>query len=202
MARRLVGPVGALVAILIIDGLHYFTFTAPKFNHDVVQLPFWALAGYSYWAALRHGRIAHWLLLGFAIGMALWAKYFVVVLVAPLALFALLDRDARRSLATPGPWIAAAAAVVVMAPHLLWLVQNGFPAVRLCRSAGSAVLGLARISDQAAGVPVVAIGVPGAVAADRGALPAPGRAGRRPARAGRRRFRPPHRRRSWRSGRR
>src|SRR6185437_6239137 len=49
MARRLVGPVGALVAVLIIDGLHYFTFTAPKFNHDVVQLPFWALAGYSYW---------------------------------------------------------------------------------------------------------------------------------------------------------
>ena len=24
-----------------------------KFNHDVVQLPFWALAGYAYWAALR-----------------------------------------------------------------------------------------------------------------------------------------------------
>ena len=42
MARQLVGPVGALVAILIIDGMHYFTFTAAKFNHDVVQLPFWA----------------------------------------------------------------------------------------------------------------------------------------------------------------
>ena len=38
MARQLVGPVGALVAILIIDGMHYFTFTAPKFNHDVIQL--------------------------------------------------------------------------------------------------------------------------------------------------------------------
>jgi hypothetical protein len=56
MARQLVGPVGALVAILIIDGLHYYTFTAPKFNHDVVQLPFWALTGYAYWAALRHGK--------------------------------------------------------------------------------------------------------------------------------------------------
>jgi 4-amino-4-deoxy-L-arabinose transferase-like glycosyltransferase len=126
MARQLVGPVGALVAVLIIDGLHYFTFTAPKFNHDVVQLPFWAVTGYAYWAALRHGRTVHWMLLGFGIGMALWAKYFVVVQALPLVLFALFDREARRTLATPGPWIAAAVALVVMSPHLLWLVQNDF----------------------------------------------------------------------------
>jgi 4-amino-4-deoxy-L-arabinose transferase-like glycosyltransferase len=126
MARQLVGPVGALVAVLIIDGLHYFTFTAPKFNHDVVQLPFWAVTGYVYWAALRHGRTVHWILLGFGIGMALWAKYFVVVLAMPLVLFALFDRNARRTLATPGPWIAVAVALVVMSPHLVWLVQNDF----------------------------------------------------------------------------
>jgi 4-amino-4-deoxy-L-arabinose transferase-like glycosyltransferase len=126
MSRRLVGPVGALVAVLIIDGLHYFTFTAAKFNHDVIQLPFWALTGYAYWAALRHGRTVHWILLGFGIGMALWAKYFVVVLAMPLVLFALFDREARRTLVTPGPWIAVAVALLVMSPHLIWLVQNDF----------------------------------------------------------------------------
>lgn len=125
-ARPLVGPVGALIAILILDGLHYFHFTAAKFNHDVIQLPLWALAGYAFHAALRHGRVSHWLLLGFAIGAALWAKYFVVVLAAPLALFLPFDRDARKALKTPGPWIALAVALVVMAPHLLWLVRNDF----------------------------------------------------------------------------
>lgn len=126
MGRKLAGATGALVAVLIIDGLHYFTFTAPKFNHDVVQLPFWALAGFAYWAALRTGRMLDWLLLGFAIGMAVWAKYFVVVLAAPLAVFLLLDRDARKALMTPGPYAAAAVALIVMAPHLLWLVANDF----------------------------------------------------------------------------
>jgi hypothetical protein len=126
MARQLAGPVGALVAVLIIDGLHYFTFTAPKFNHDVIQLPFWALTGYAYWAALRHGRTVHWILLGCGLGMAVWAKYFVVVQAIPLVLFALFDRDARKTLATPGPWIAVAVALVVMSPHLIWLVQNDF----------------------------------------------------------------------------
>ena len=48
------------------------------------------------------------------------------MLALPLALFVLLDRDARKSLATPGPYVAAAAALVVMAPHLVWLVQNDF----------------------------------------------------------------------------
>src|SRR5215472_8558391 len=41
LARPLVGAVGALVAVLIVDGLHYFQYTAVKFNHDVIQLPFW-----------------------------------------------------------------------------------------------------------------------------------------------------------------
>ena len=40
MARPLAGPLGALTAVLILDGLHYFNYTAAKFNHDVIQLPF------------------------------------------------------------------------------------------------------------------------------------------------------------------
>ncbi|HEX5508255.1 MAG TPA: glycosyltransferase family 39 protein, partial [Pseudolabrys sp.] len=125
-ARTLVGPIWALAAVLVIDGLHYFNYTAVKFNHDVIQLPFWALAGFAFHRALREGRTKYWLLLGIAIGMSLWAKYFVVVLVAPMVVFALVDREARKVLATPGPYIAAAAALIVMAPHLVWLVKNDF----------------------------------------------------------------------------
>ena len=125
-ARPLVGGAGALVAVLIVDGLHYLNYTSAKFNHDVVQLPFWALAGYALHRALRKGQIVDWLLLGIAVGMSLWAKYFVVVLVAPMVVFALIDRDARKCLTTPGPYVAAATALVIMAPHLIWLVRNDF----------------------------------------------------------------------------
>jgi 4-amino-4-deoxy-L-arabinose transferase-like glycosyltransferase len=126
LARPLVGDLRALVAILIIDGLHFFNFTAEKFNHDVIQLPFWALAALAYYRALRTGWLRYWLLLGIAIGMSLWAKYFFVVLVAPLALFLLIDREARAQLRTPGPYLAIAVALIVMAPHLVWLVANDF----------------------------------------------------------------------------
>ena len=126
MARPLIGGVGALVAVLIIDGLHYFNYTAAKFNHDVIQLPFWALAGLALHRGLRGGAMRDWLLLGLSVGLALWAKYFVVVLAAPMIVFALVDRDARKALATPGPYVAIAVALVVMAPHLVWLVRTDF----------------------------------------------------------------------------
>jgi hypothetical protein len=125
-ATPLVGPLGALVAVLIVDGLHYLNFTAAKFNHDVIQLPFWALAGFAVHRALRGRQTTDWLLLGLAVGLSLWAKYFVAVLAIPLALFVLIDRDARKTLATPGPYIAMAAALITMAPHLVWLVQSDF----------------------------------------------------------------------------
>src|SRR5690242_7742494 len=125
-ARPIVGPLGAMAAVLIVDGLHYLNYTSAKFNHDVIQLPFWALAGFAFHRALRGGWIGHWLLLGLAIGMSLWSKYFVVVLAAPLGLFLLYDREARKALATPGPYIAVAVALITVAPHLVWLVQHDF----------------------------------------------------------------------------
>jgi len=125
-ARALVGPLGALASILIVDGLHYLNYTSAKFNHDVIQLPFWAMAGFAFHRALRGRQNADWLLLGLAVGISLWAKYFVAVLAIPLALFVFIDRDARKAIRTPGPYIAMAAALVTMAPHLVWLVNNDF----------------------------------------------------------------------------
>src|SRR5579885_2412767 len=66
-ARPLVGRLGALVSVLIIDGLHYFNYTAAKFNHHVIQLPFWALAGLALHRALRERQVAAWMLPGRAL---------------------------------------------------------------------------------------------------------------------------------------
>ena len=54
------------------------------------------------------------------------ASAIMVVLAVPLALFILFDREARKTLATPGPYVAAAAALITMSPHLVWLARNDF----------------------------------------------------------------------------
>ncbi len=139
---RLGSPAAAAASVLLVDGLHYFNFTSPKFNHDVAQLPFWALAGLSFHGALRTGRLGHWALLGVALGLAFWAKYFVVVLVLPLALFMLLDARARRAFSTPGPYVAAAIGLVIVAPHLIWLYQNDWLPLNYMASRAKATTGL------------------------------------------------------------
>jgi 4-amino-4-deoxy-L-arabinose transferase-like glycosyltransferase len=139
---RIASPAAAAASVLIIDGLHFFNFTAPKFNHDVAQLPFWALAGLAFHGALRTGRAGYWAVLGAALGLAFWAKYFVVVLALPLALFLLIDPRARRCLATPGPYLAAAVSLVIMAPHLVWLVQNDWLPLKYVASRAKETSGL------------------------------------------------------------
>ena len=163
------GPLGALVAVLIVDGLHYLNYTAAKFNHDVIQLPFWALAGFAFHRALRGRQIADWLLLGLAVGLSLWAKYFVVVLAVPLALFLLIDRDARKTLATPGPYVALAAALITMAPHLVWLVQNDFLPFAYAEHRALPSRGLIDHVWHPLQFAVEPVVLPGAVAADRAA---------------------------------
>jgi 4-amino-4-deoxy-L-arabinose transferase-like glycosyltransferase len=139
---RIASPAAAAASVLIIDGLHFFNFTAPKFNHDVVQLPFWALAGLSFHGALRTGRLRYWAMLGVALGFAFWAKYFVIMLGLPLVLFLLIDPRARRCLATPGPYLAAAVTVAIMTPHLLWLFQNDWLPLNYVSSRAKATSGL------------------------------------------------------------
>ena len=38
----------------------------------------------------------------------------------------ILDPIARKSLKTPGPWLALATTIVIALPHLIWLFQNDF----------------------------------------------------------------------------
>jgi 4-amino-4-deoxy-L-arabinose transferase-like glycosyltransferase len=130
LGRTLYGPLAALAGVAVLEGIHYYTFTSPKFNHDVIQLPFWALTGLSLWHALATGKTKHWLLVGLWLGCAWWAKYLVLVLTAALALFFLFERDARRHLTTRGPWLAAAVALSVAAPNLAWLATHDFQPYR------------------------------------------------------------------------
>jgi len=80
-------------------------------------------AGLSAWAAL-----------GVVLGLGLLNKISVLWLGLGLAVGLLLS-PARRQLATPGPWLAAALALALFAPHLVWQVQHGWPTLEFMRNA-------------------------------------------------------------------
>ncbi len=126
LGREVAAPATALIAALALEGIHFFNFSAVKFNHDVLQLPLWTLAALFFHRALNHARIADWLAVAVFLAASFWTKYTVVVFVLPLLLFVLMDEAARRSLRTPGPYIAAALFLLLIAPHLYWLTEQSF----------------------------------------------------------------------------
>jgi hypothetical protein len=126
LGREVAGPIVALIAALALEGIHFFNFSAVKFNHDVLQLPLWTLAALFFYRALTAARIADWLLVALFLAAAFWTKYTVAVFVVPLALFVVMDETARRCLRTPGPYAAAALFAVLIAPHLYWLAEQSF----------------------------------------------------------------------------
>jgi 4-amino-4-deoxy-L-arabinose transferase-like glycosyltransferase len=126
LAREVVEPVPALVAVLALEGMHFFNLSAVKFSHDQMQLPFWALTGWLSFRAIAAGKLRDWVLAGAFLALAFWSKYAAFALAGTIGLFLLIDPVARRAWWTPGPYAMAAAFLVVLAPHLYWLVDAGF----------------------------------------------------------------------------
>ena len=130
LGRDIVGGFQALIAVLALEGMHFFNFSVPKFAHDQMQLPFWALTGLFLYRAIARERALDWLAAGAALALCFWSKYAAFALAGSLGLFMLLDPTARRTLLTPGPWLMALAFLVVIAPNLYWLVDTGFLPLR------------------------------------------------------------------------
>jgi 4-amino-4-deoxy-L-arabinose transferase-like glycosyltransferase len=130
LGRDIAGGFTALLAVLALEGLHFFNFSVVKFAHDQMQLPFWALTGLFLWRAFANDRKRDWILAGACLALCFWSKYAAFALAGTLALFMLIDPQARRKIVTPGPWLMAMAFFLVIAPNLNWLIETGFLPMR------------------------------------------------------------------------
>jgi 4-amino-4-deoxy-L-arabinose transferase-like glycosyltransferase len=89
----------------------------------------WAVVALLAVRALRAPSTGRWLALGVAAGVALETKYTVALLLAGLAAGLVLTTEGRRRLRTPGPWLAGAVALVLLAPNLWWQARHGWASV-------------------------------------------------------------------------
>ncbi|WP_374317655.1 ArnT family glycosyltransferase [Aquabacterium sp.] len=90
----------------------------------------WALASWALWRAQTQDKPLDWLACGLAVGLGVMSKYTMgaFALTALWVLWAV--PGPRKGLWRPGPWMAALAAAVVVAPNIWWNVQNHFPTLQ------------------------------------------------------------------------
>jgi hypothetical protein len=118
----------AAIAAPMYLGLNHF------YSMNAFDLMFWAWAAYLTIRIIKEPRPHHWMLLGLVLGLGLENK--ISVLWLGFGLFVgFLFTSQRRHFISPWPWLAAAIAAVVFAPHILWQIQNGWPTIEFMRNA-------------------------------------------------------------------
>ncbi|WP_326837013.1 glycosyltransferase family 39 protein [Amycolatopsis rhabdoformis] len=99
------------------------------FGTTVTDQLAWAAVFVTVARALRLGSVRAWLTAGVVAGIGLENKATVGVLL--LGLLVGLVAVRRPVLRTPGPWLAAAVAAVLVAPNVVWNAQHGWAQFRM-----------------------------------------------------------------------
>ncbi|MGE3798911.1 MAG: glycosyltransferase family 39 protein [Thermomicrobiales bacterium] len=137
LAREILRPWHALCAAFVLEASYYYNYTTPELNNNVVSRTFWALTILFFHRALSRGKNGWWLLTGISVGLGLLSRYDTFVLIAIMLGFAILHPVARKCWRTAGPYLGLTAGLILVAPHLHWLVTNDFPTVRYFQNRSS-----------------------------------------------------------------
>lgn len=125
LAGRLFGRKAAFVCVLLVAALPFYFGTGLVMTPDAPLTACWAGALFFMEGALRGGRRRAWWGVGICIGLGLLSKYTIALLGPAVLLFMLLDARARVWFRRPEPYLAAALALVLFAPVIMWNVENG-----------------------------------------------------------------------------
>lgn len=143
VGARLTTPARAFAVVALSTLLGHYGFSGIMANHNTLQLLPMALLLWSMLLAVENGIgrgwVGYWGLVGAAAAWVLLSKYSALVWFAVLGLWLLLDPRMRSARAWLGVVVAAAVLLVLVTPHIAWLAETGFPAVRY---AGQSVEGL------------------------------------------------------------
>ncbi len=126
LGRDLMGPARAAAGTLLLTGVAYYAWPTVEFNHNVAETPLWAGLPFALWRAVERRSIVWWVLAGAFAAGGLYAKLSTGLLLATAAAWLVFDADARRSLATAGPYVGLAVFVVLVIPLDHWLLVHDF----------------------------------------------------------------------------
>jgi 4-amino-4-deoxy-L-arabinose transferase-like glycosyltransferase len=131
-AQRLAGAQAAFWSVVLLNLSAFFTLSAGSWVVPdgvllaALSLMLWALARQFAPEPDERTGLGNWLAAGLALGLAGLSKYHGALVGVGLVVFLLAHPRGRRELATPGPWLAAAIALVLVAPVIVWNAQHGW----------------------------------------------------------------------------
>ena len=114
------------LAFALMTFIPFFNFHALKFNANTVLLPLWAATAFCFLRSYERRTVLWAALAGLFAAASMLGKYWSVFLLLGLGIAALIDRRRADYFKSPAPWVTIAAGVVVLVPHLAWLMTADF----------------------------------------------------------------------------
>jgi hypothetical protein len=115
-----------VVGIALLTLIPFFNFHALKFNVNTVLIPLWAMTTFWFLRSFETRSRLYAALAGIGAAGCILGKYWSVFLLAGLALAALIDTRRAIYFRSAAPWITIVSGLIVLAPHVIWLVQHDF----------------------------------------------------------------------------
>tara|TARA_A100001015_G_C15022100_1_gene728536 strand:- start:305 stop:1807 length:1503 start_codon:yes stop_codon:yes gene_type:complete len=118
--------VRAVLAVLLLECIYFYTYSSVEFNVNILQLPFWSWAWFFAIHALRNDKMLSWIGLGVCVGLGALTKYIAVFLLIPLFAYWWQRGRLPEVLRKPGLWLAGLVSLLLFTPHLLWMQNNNW----------------------------------------------------------------------------
>jgi hypothetical protein len=135
LARELGGRAFAQgLAALCVVAAPVFLFNFHILSMNVFDILFWTLGAWIVARLLRTGNPRLWLAFGALAGVGLLNKWSYLFFGFGVVLGLVLS-PARRQLLTPWPWLGGALAGLLVLPHVLWEVAQGWPTLEFIANA-------------------------------------------------------------------
>ena len=103
LSKEFIGKQKAIVATLLTSSIFYYHWPTPEFNHNVLQIPLWAMVTLCAWRAVNTKKYVYWVGLGFIAGAMVWTKYSAGILLFWVFIWLLVTPAGRASFKRFGP---------------------------------------------------------------------------------------------------
>jgi dolichol-phosphate mannosyltransferase len=129
LARNLYDKSTGMRAVLLLAILPFYFSTGMVMTTDAPLVAAWAATLYYMERALIADQRSAWLGMGIAFGLGILSKYTLGLLGPAALLFVILDPASRRWLRRPQPYLAAALALLMFSPVIIWNMEHNWVSI-------------------------------------------------------------------------
>ena len=130
LARLFLDETESAASVLLLYVLFYYNPSSMKFCSHFLEAAFMPAMVYYIVLGAKENRLRDWLAAGIFSALAVLGKYSAVVVLPGCLIYILMDRERRKCFLKPGIWLGMGVGLILLLPHLVWLVQHDFCCLR------------------------------------------------------------------------